>query len=207
MENIQTNPEILTRKYPPIETPISLGIMRNISMVFAAIIDKKSAFTHEHSIGLFNHTNLFSKYYGFSEEETMKMKIAALLHDIGKLSIPNQILDKPGRLTADEFSIIKSHTYYTKLILNNIQGMEDIAEWAANHHETLRGKGYPEGLDAGQLCHKSRIMAVCDIYQALTEDRPYRTGMSKEKSLGIMDSMVEIGNIDGSVVKALKEII
>jgi putative nucleotidyltransferase with HDIG domain len=207
MENIQTNPEILTRKYPPIETPISLGIMRNISMVFAAIIDKKSAFTHEHSIGLFNHTTLFSKYYGFSEEETMKMKIAALLHDIGKLSIPNQILDKPGKLTAEEFSIIKSHTYYTKLILNNIQGMEDIAEWAANHHETLRGKGYPEGLDAGQLCHKSRIMAVCDIYQALTEDRPYRTGMSKEKSLGIMDSMVEIGNIDGSVVKALKEII
>ncbi len=207
MENINNNQFILTRKYPSLKTPITLNSMRNISMVFAAIIDKKSNFTHEHSIGLFNHVSQFSKYYGFNEEETMKMKIAALLHDIGKLSVPNQILDKPGKLTAEEFSIIKSHTYYTKLILSNIEGMEDIAQWAANHHETLRGTGYPEGLDAKQLCHKSRIMAVCDIYQALTEDRPYREGMSKEKALGIIDSMVEIGNIDRAVVKALKEII
>jgi len=207
MENIKSNPFILTRKYPSFKTPISLGIMRSISMVFAAIIDKKSAFTHEHSIGLFNHAASFSKYYGFNEEETMKLKIAALLHDIGKLSIPNRILDKPGKLTSEEFSIIKSHTYYTKLILGNIEGMEDIAEWAANHHETLRGTGYPEGLDGNQLCHKSRIMTVCDIYQALTEDRPYREGMPKEKALGIIDSMVGVGNIDSSVVKALKEII
>ncbi len=207
MENINTSPFILTRKYPSLITPISLNVMRNISMVFAAIIDKKSAFTHEHSIGLFNHATKFSKYYGFNEEETMKMKIAALLHDIGKLSIPNHILDKPGKLTSEEFSIIKSHTYYTKLILGNIEGMEDIAEWAANHHETLRGSGYPEGLDADQLCHKSRIMAVCDIYQALTENRPYREGMHRDKALGIIDSMVEVGNIDGAVVKVLKEII
>lgn len=207
MENINNNPYILTRKYPPIKTPISLSIMRNISMVFAAIIDKKSAFTHEHSIGLFNYASLFSKYYGFDEEVTMKMKIAALLHDIGKLSIPNQILDKPGKLTDAEYTIVKSHTYYTKLILGNIEGMDDIASWAANHHETLRGTGYPEGLCSSRLCQKSRILAVCDIYQALTEDRPYRDGMSIEKALGIIDSMVQIGNIDGDVVKALKEII
>lgn len=207
MENINTSSFVLTRKYPSLITPISLNVLRNISMVFAAIIDKKSAFTHDHSIGLFNHTTKFSKYYGFNEGETMKMKIAALLHDIGKLSIPNHILDKPGKLTAEEFSIIKSHTYYTKLILGNIEGMEDIAEWAANHHETLTGNGYPEGLDASQLCHKSRIMAVCDIYQALTENRPYREGMHRDKAFGIIDAMVDSGKIDASVVKALKEII
>lgn len=207
MENITFNPEIMTRKIPAIKAPISLDIIRNISVVFAAIIDKKSAFTHEHSIGLSNHATLLSRYYGYGEKLTLKMKIAALLHDIGKLAIPNHILDKPGKLTTEEYSIIKSHAYYTKLILGNINGMEDIADWAANHHETLRGTGYPEALSAEQLDNNSRIMAVCDIYQALTEDRPYRDGMPKEKALKIMDSMVDVGNIDGSVVKALKEVI
>lgn len=207
MENISNYPEILTRKYPPIITPISLNIIKDISVVFAAIIDKKSAFTHEHSIGISNLSALFSKYYGFDDASAMKLRVAALLHDLGKLSVPNHILDKPGKLTHEEYTIIKSHTYYTKLIIKNISGMEDIAEWAANHHETLRGTGYPEGLDKKTLCLKSRIIAVCDIYQALTEDRPYRDGLSKGKAIEIIDSMVQIGNIDAGVVKALKEII
>lgn len=207
MENIPTNPEIISRKIPPIKTPVSLNKIKSIALVFAAIIDKKSAFTHEHSIGLSNHASLLSKYYGFSKEQTMEMKVSALLHDIGKLAIPNHILDKPGKLTKEEFSIIKSHTYYTKLLLGSIGGMEGIADWAANHHETLRGTGYPEAIDADLLSLESRIMAVCDIYQALIENRPYRDGMSKEKAIGIIDSMVQIGNIDSGVVKALKEVI
>ncbi|MHB1394785.1 MAG: HD-GYP domain-containing protein [Clostridia bacterium] len=207
MENISIDSDVLTRMHPPIRTPISLSIIENIAVVFAAIIDKKSAFTHEHSTRLSNFASLFSKYYGFDEETTIKMKIAALLHDIGKLSIPNHILDKPGKLSVEEFNIIKSHSYYTRLILGKVSGMEDIAIWAANHHETLSGTGYPESIGADQLCHKSRIMAVCDIYQALTEARPYRDSMSKEKALSIIDSMVELGNIDASVVLALKEII
>ncbi|HYE84423.1 MAG TPA: HD domain-containing phosphohydrolase [Clostridia bacterium] len=207
MENISTNPDVLTRMHPPVQAPMSLNTIENIAVVFAAIIDKKSAFTHEHSIGLSHYAQLFSKYYGFDDDTTIKMKIAALLHDIGKLSIPNHILDKPGKLSAEEYTIIKSHTYYTKLILGNISGMQDISGWAASHHETLNGSGYPEGIGAEKLCHQSRIMAVCDIYQALTEARPYRDGMLKEKALGIMDSMVAVGNIDASVVKILKEII
>jgi len=207
MENINTNPDILTRMHPPIQEPMSLSIIENIAVVFAAIIDKKSAYTHEHSIGLTRYASLFSRYYGFNEDITIKMKIAALLHDIGKLSIPNHILDKPEKLSSEEYTIIKSHTYYTKLILGNISGMTDIAHWAANHHETLRGSGYPEGIGAEKLCQESRILAVCDIYQALTEARPYRDGMPKEKALGIIDSMVEVGNIDAGVVKALTEII
>lgn len=207
MENIGTNPDILMRMHPPVKTQLSLSVIEDISVVFAAIIDKKSAFTHEHSIGLSHYAGLFSNYYGFDGEASVKMKIAALLHDIGKLSIPNYILDKPGKLTAEEYTIIKSHTYYTKLILGKIPGMKDITNWAASHHETLRGSGYPEGIGAEKLCHEARIVAVCDIYQALTEKRPYRDGMSKEKALEIIDSMAEIGNIDSSVVKALKEIV
>lgn len=207
VENISIDSNILTSMHPPIQAPMSLSIIKNIAVVFAAIIDKKSAFTHEHSIGLSNYASVFSKYYGFDEETTIKMKIAALLHDIGKLSIPNHILDKPGKLTAEEYNIIKSHSYYTGLILGKVSGMEDIAIWAGNHHETLCGTGYPKSLGADQLCLKSRIMSVCDIYQALTEARPYRDSMPKEKALGIIDSMVEDGNIDAGVVIALKEIV
>lgn len=207
MENINTNPVILTRKHPPIKASVSLDTIKNIAVVFAAIIDKKSAFTHEHSIGLSNYVSLFCKYYNFDKETTMKMKIAALLHDIGKLAIPNHILDKPGKLSINEYTIIKSHTYYTKLILGNTSGMEEITPWAANHHETLKGTGYPEGIGAERLCHKSRVMAVCDVYQALTENRPYRDGMKKEKALGIIDSMAETGNLDSDIIKDLKEII
>lgn len=206
-ENLSSNPDILARLHPPIQAPVSLNIIKKIAVVFAAIIDKKSAFTHEHSIGLSNYAAMLSRYYGFDDETAVKMKIAALMHDIGKLSIPNHILDKPGKLTAEEYNIIKSHTYFTRLILGKIRGMEDITNWAANHHETLRGSGYPDGIGADGLCHKSRIMAVCDIYQALTEARPYREPMSKEKAFGIIDSMVEAGNIDADVVKALKEIV
>ncbi len=206
-ENISSYPNILSRMHPPITAPVSLSIMEDIAVVFAAIIDKKSNFTHEHSVGISHYAEMFSKYYSFDEEITQKMTIAALLHDIGKLSIPNYILDKPGRLTPEEYNIIKTHTYYTKLILGNIGGMEDIAQWAGNHHETLRGTGYPDGIDSEQLCLNSRIMTVCDIYQALTEERSYRGVMPKDKALGIIDSMVEIGNIDRNVVKVLKEII
>ncbi|MGE5630324.1 MAG: HD-GYP domain-containing protein [Caulobacteraceae bacterium] len=205
--NINSDPDILTRVSPVIPTPIALDTFTDIALVFAALIDKKSAFTHEHSVGLSEHAFKLSKLYSFSSEKTLKLGIAALLHDLGKLSIPNHILDKPGKLTNEEYTIIKSHTYYTKLILKKIKGMEDIAEWAANHHETLLGTGYPEGLGPEKLSQESRILAVCDIFQALTEARPYRDGMPIEKAFSIMDSMVQKGNIDSKVVGDLKDII
>ncbi len=207
IENINTDTDILDRMQPLISTPVSLDKLKDIALVFAAIIDKKSKFTHQHSVGLTNHAERFSQYYGFCEEKKTKMEIAALLHDLGKLSVPNHILDKPAGLTKEEYTIIKSHTYYTKLILQKINGMEEIAAWAANHHETLRGSGYPERIGSEELSLESRIIAVCDIYQALTEDRPYRPGMPKEKAVSIIESLVEKGDLDAEVVKTLKEII
>ena len=116
-------------------------------------------------------------------------------------------MDKPGRLTNGEFTIIKSHTYYTRLILEKIKGMKEISEWASNHHETLRGTGYPEGIGADMLSFESRIITVCDIYQALTEARPYREGMPKSKAMKIINSLVEKGDVDSIVFKGLEEII
>lgn len=207
LENIDRDPDVLERIRPKIYTPMSLHQLEDISSIFAAIIDKKSAFTHRHSFGLADNTSKMSSAYNFDAQKTEKMRIAGLLHDLGKLAIPNHILDKPGKLTKEEYSIIKSHTYYTRLVLDKIDGIQDICDWASNHHETLRGTGYPEALDSSKLSLESRILAVCDIYQALIEDRPYRPGMSKDKIFLIIDNMVDIGNIDSSVVEMLKQIV
>ena len=207
IENINTDPDVLKRIHPKLYTPSSLNTLMDIAKVFAAIIDKKSSYTHEHSVGLSKLADKFSSFYGFDKDKTSMFKISALLHDLGKLAVPNEILDKPGPLTKEEFTIIKSHTYYTKLILSKIKGLEEVSEWAANHHETLKGTGYPEGICEDGLSKECRIMAVCDIYQALTEDRPYRKGLSKERALAIMDDMVENGSIDSHIVKDLKEIV
>lgn len=205
--NIEGSNGVLERLRPKIYTPLSLCQLVNVSSAFASIIDKKSSFTHMHSFGLTEKVGKVASLYGFDFEKTEKMKIAALLHDLGKLAIPNSILDKPGKLTSEEYTLVKSHTYYTRLVLDKIEGIEDICDWASNHHETLNGTGYPEGFNAEKLTLESRIMAVCDIYQALTEDRPYRLGMNNDKAVDILDRLVEAGNIDGSVVHKLKETI
>ena len=185
---------------------MNLNQLTDISSVFAAIIDKKSAFTCQHSSELALNTGKIASLYGFDAHKTERLRIAGLLHDLGKLVIPNYILDKPGKLSMEEYSIIKSHTYYTRLVLDKIDGIQDISDWASNHHETLRGTGYPDALNSSSLSLESRIIAVSDIYQALTEDRPYRSGMTIEKTFSIIDNMVAIGNIDGSVVKKFKDI-
>lgn len=136
-----------------------------------------------------------------------KIKIAGLLHDLGKLSIPNDILDKPGKLNEEEYMKMRSHTYYTKKILREIGGIDDIAEWAANHHEKLDGSGYPEGLKDKDLDSVSKLMAVCDMYQALTEDRPYRRGMSSKDAIDIIYKSVKLKKLDGEALDKLKEAI
>lgn len=206
LENIDRDSGVLNRISPKIYKPMDLNQLADISSVFAAIIDKKSTFTCQHSFELAMNTVKVASVYGFDAYKTERLRIAGLLHDLGKLAIPNYILDKPGKLTKDEYSIIKSHTYYTKLVLDKIDGIHDISDWASNHHETLRGTGYPEALNSSNLSLESRILAVCDIYQALVENRPYRPGMTHEKTFSIIDSMVDIGNIDGEVVKKLKDI-
>ncbi len=88
--------------------------------------------------------------------------------------MPREILEKPASLTPEEFTIIKSHVYYTKYILDGIEGFEDISRIAGNHHERLDGNGYANGVRGEELSLYERVMAICDVYQALTEERPYR---------------------------------
>jgi HD-GYP domain-containing protein (c-di-GMP phosphodiesterase class II) len=177
-----------------------------MTAAFSTIVDAKSPFTKNHSSGLEQKTGRMCRFYNFGSSKTCRMKVAANLHDIGKLSVPNRILDKDGRLTEEEFRVIKLHTYYTRQALEKIKGWEDITDWASDHHEKLNGKGYPIGKRASELCHESRLMGCLDIYQALIEPRPYKHGFSNEKAFSILDECVEMNQIDGDIVEDMKKV-
>ncbi|MDI6604551.1 MAG: HD domain-containing protein [Thermoanaerobacteraceae bacterium] len=174
-----------------------------ISDLYRNVIDFKSRFTSTHTSGVSACAEKLAQLFGLTELETNLIKIAGNFHDIGKLAIPNSILEKPGKLTADEFAIIKCHTYYTYYILDSIGGLEQIARWAAYHHEKLDGSGYPFHCKAEEIDTSSRIMAVADIFTAIFEDRPYRQGMNKKDIYRIIKMQSDEGFIDRIIVDLL----
>jgi len=131
------------------------------------------------------------------------MQAAGYLHDLGKISVPSEILDKQGKPTEAEWAILQGHTYYTFRILETIGGMPQVSEWAAFHHERLDGKGYPFGHTAKDLTLGTRIMAVADTTTALLEDRPYRKSMSDQKAIRILRKLAADGALDGDVLDVL----
>jgi HD-GYP domain-containing protein (c-di-GMP phosphodiesterase class II) len=177
--------------------------IRTVSQIFSNIIDAKSPFTGAHCRGISEKAGIMCRHYQYDEETYWKMRIAADLHDLGKIMIPNEILDKNGSLNQHELTIIHSHTFYTRKALEMITGFEEIADWAANHHEKLNGSGYPYGFDANRLDFNSRLLACIDIYQALTEDRPYRKAMSHHQAVGILRTMARQNLIEASIVEDL----
>ncbi|ABZ82835.1 metal-dependent phosphohydrolase, hd subdomain [Heliomicrobium modesticaldum Ice1] len=177
--------------------------LKGLASIFARIIDSKSRFTLRHSRLVSASATLLSQLAGFSPADAARMEVASLLHDIGKLSIPEEILEKPAQLTPEEYLIIKQHTYHSYHILNQVPGFSEIAQWAAYHHERLDGKGYPFHIPGEELSVGSRIVAVADIFSALVEDRPYRDGLSREKVESILKKMVLEKAIDGDLADLL----
>ncbi len=176
-----------------------------ISELFRNMIDFCSRFTSTHSSGVAASASMLSRIFGLTETEIELMGVAGNLHDIGKLAIPNSILDKPGKLTKDEMAVMKSHTYYTYAVISTIGGLQQIAEWAAYHHEKLDGSGYPFHCTAGELNTGVRIMMVADIFTALTEDRPYRKGMSRDDVVQILKRLSDRRLLDTRIVNLLFE--
>jgi len=117
----------------------------------------------------------------YSEEKKREIRVAGLLHDIGKIAISNEIIEKNGELSAAERTNVQTHAYFTDLILKNIDGLDEIAEWASHHHENHDGSGYPENLTEKNITEEMDILSYADIYTALSEDRPYRHGLSIEE--------------------------
>lgn len=183
--------------------PLDLHGMEELARFFSTIIDTRSHFTANHSSGVSASATRLAELLNMTPTECHEMKIAGYLHDLGKLAVPETIIEKPGNLDEKERDVIKSHTYHTYSILKEVAGLEKIAIWASLHHETLTGEGYPFHRSAEELPLGSRIMTVADIFTALTEDRPYRKGMGKDQVGEIFLKMVSEGKIDHKVTDVL----
>jgi HD-GYP domain-containing protein (c-di-GMP phosphodiesterase class II) len=190
---------------PPWKVDMTDRVIFNLAELVSRIIDDKSAFTRTHSTQIANKAWLMGEYYGYDPSLRAQIFLAAALHDIGKLSTPREILEKPGRLTEEEFLVIKRHVYTTYKLLKDIEGFETICSWASNHHEKLDGTGYPFGKRAGELDFISRLIACIDIYQAVSEKRPYHDGRSHRETMGILYEMAGNGVIDKGVVEDLDQ--
>jgi HD-GYP domain-containing protein (c-di-GMP phosphodiesterase class II) len=183
---------------------LNLDGLQDFAELLAQIIDFRSRFTATHSSGVAACAATLAQLFGFPESDCRRLQIAGYLHDIGKLAIPTTILEKPGKLADAEWQIVRTHSYYTYQILASIKGLEDIARWSGLHHERLRGNGYPFRSSHTEIPLEARILAVADIFTALTEDRPYRKGLDQPSVLRILDRMVEEFEVDRKVCLVLK---
>ncbi|MDR2785766.1 MAG: HD domain-containing protein, partial [Treponema sp.] len=167
------------------------------------IIDYKSKFTKTHCIGIAEKARHMSIAYRYSGSLRAQVYLAAALHDIGKLATPTSILEKPGPLTREEFDVIKEHVHLTYKLLKDIDGLENVSVWAFNHHEKLDGSGYYFGKKADELDFNSRLLACLDIYQALTEERPYHAGKDHRATMEILFDMGRRGFLDTGIIRDL----
>lgn len=178
------------------ERGLSHGELLQASTAFSQIIDFRSRFTATHSRGVAETAVCLAEKTDMSAEDLVSMRLAGNLHDLGKLAVPSEIIDKPGPLSSEERAVMDRHPGLGEGILSSVTGLEKVAAWASQHHERLDGQGYPHGLAGGALSLGSRIMSLADVFTALREDRPYRIGLGNRETLAILDEMTARGALD-----------
>ncbi|RYG25010.1 HD domain-containing protein [bacterium] len=171
---------------------------------FASIIDAKSSFTASHSQRVTQYALDMGEMLGFDDARMAVLRRAGLLHDIGKLGVPTSVLEKPGKLTDAEFGIVRSHPLNTERILSMIDGFGRVTEVAAAHHERLDGRGYHRGIPAEMLDTDMRTLAVADVFDALSAERPYRGALPMAEVFAIMEREGGAA-LDLDLVRLLKE--
>lgn len=176
----------------------------DIAAAFGQVVDSKSPYTSGHSMRVALYTDMIAETLGLSPERRRWLKRGALLHDVGKLGVSNSVLDKPGKLDAEEWAAVQAHAAYTEAILSRIDAFAELARVSAAHHERLDGKGYPRGLMADDICIETRIITTADIFDAITAERPYRGAVPIPKTLEIMAENVGTA-IDPQCFEALKQ--
>ncbi|MDO6426274.1 HD-GYP domain-containing protein [Thalassotalea sp. 1_MG-2023] len=173
------------------------------SNALASIINirNKDEYLLEHSISVSILITIFAKFLKLDKNIIQQLAIGAFLHDVGKIMIPEEVLNKPGRLTEDEFSIMKSHVTHSIDIIQHTPGISELSlEVAALHHEKLNGQGYPFNIPGDHISTYGRMIAICDIFDALTAARCYKDGYSHGKAFAILKNLAEQQHLDASLV-------
>lgn len=174
----------------------------NTVKALAAAIDAKDQYTHGHSYRVAKYSTAIGRNLGLIEKDLSDLEVAAYMHDLGKIGVAENILGKPGRLTDDEFDAVKEHPGLTNKILEPIHLPRFIVEGAVMHHERMDGSGYPYGMRGDEIPLFARIIAVADVFDALTSARPYRGAMTVEKAISILKEEVN-SHFDPKIVLAL----
>jgi putative nucleotidyltransferase with HDIG domain len=177
-----------------------------VAHAFASIVDAKSPYTSQHSEGVATIAIALASSLELDPAARPTLQRSALLHDIGKLGVSNRILDKPGPLNSQEWETVRRHPRWSMEILARVSAFHDVARIAAAHHERLDGSGYYQGLTASELDRPSRILAVADMAEALSADRPYRRALSPDEVLAVMRLDAGTG-LDGDVLAALGRVL
>ena len=151
-----------------------------------AAVDNKDRYTRRHSEDVLHHSLAIARTLGLDAQAQHDIEVAALLHDVGKIGVPDYILRKPGRLTGDEFEAVMQHPMMGAVIVGAVPGFEETLDAIRHHHERWDGGGYPFGLRGEEIPFTARLLAVADAYSAMTTDRPYRQGMDSEKARRIL---------------------
>ncbi len=187
------------------EVELEFDDLKQIIRIYSLMVDAKSFYTQNHSEGVAALSRYLGENLGLSESVCDRLEIAGLLHDLGKLRVADDILDKPNELTYEEKLVMQRHSYDTYEILKKINGFDDIARWAALHHERLDGSGYPFRLTADQIPIEARIIAAADVFQGLAQNRPYRERLCPDSILSLMKEQVLQSLLDGDIVKKIAD--
>jgi HD-GYP domain-containing protein (c-di-GMP phosphodiesterase class II) len=196
---------VLKRTVPFPTREFSAPQLVAFAKLICRLIDFKSEFTATHSSGVAAVAVELARVTGFSKNERWMIAIAGYLHDLGKLAIPSEIIEKAGQLNENERFIMRSHVYHTYQTLESFEALRPVSRWGSLHQERLNGTGYPFGLDADDLPLGARIMAVADVFTALTEDRPYRKGMDTRRAMAVLQSMSDKNELDPILVARVFE--
>ena len=184
----------------------NITFINEITAAFAKIIDMKDRYTNGHSSRVAKYTAMLARELGYDEDTVQKYYRIALLHDIGKIGIPQSVLNKPGKLTEEEFEIIKSHTTKGYEVLKDISIMPELSVGAGAHHERPDGKGYPKGLKGDEIPKVAQIIAVADCFDAMYSNRPYRERMNFDIAVSIIKE-VSGTQLSGEVVDAFLRLV
>jgi putative nucleotidyltransferase with HDIG domain len=204
-DSIEETRTAILRLNPERQTHLSALDIDAICETFADVVDAKSPFTYRHSLGVMDAAVAIARVLGLAPNRIRLVRRAALLHDIGKLGISNTILDKPTRLTEAELAVVKTHPGLSAEILGHIAAFGEIALIAGEHHEKVDGSGYPNGLRSQDLSVESKLVAVADIFSALSEKRPYRESRQPAEITAIMDQEA-LTQLDPTCYEALRTV-
>jgi putative two-component system response regulator len=185
---------------------VSLQTIQTVIFTFARAVEAKSPYTKGHSDRVTRYALALADRIGVTLTDKERLHRGGLLHDIGKISVPDAILNKPGKLTAEENAIIQTHPMQGVAMVEALQSLHDVIPLIRWHHERLDGRGYPDGLRGDAIPRLVRVLSVADVYDAVSSDRPYRSGLPHEKCLEILRLEAASGGLDPDLVEKFCEL-